>query len=229
LSEASHLNITIGPLVQTWRIGFSDAHLPSPEQIKQGLSLTDSHFIQLDKTRSRVFLEKKGMKLDLGALAKGYIADKIKLYLQGEGVTSALINLGGNVLTIGENKATHRAWRIGIQNPKLSRGKHLAVLSITNQSVVTSGTYERTLKVKGKTYHHILDRKTGYPIENQLVSLTIVSDKSVDGEIWTTRLFGETPASILAQVEKQRGIECLIVTRDDHIFYSSGLVKNLLQ
>ncbi|MCY7216809.1 FAD:protein FMN transferase [Streptococcus cristatus] len=229
LSEASHLNITIGPLVQTWRIGFSDAHLPSPEQIKQGLSLTEPHFIQLDKTRSRVFLEKKGMKLDLGALAKGYIADKIKLYLQGEGVTSALINLGGNVLTIGKNKATHRAWRIGIQNPKLSRGKHLAVLSITNQSVVTSGTYERTLKVKGKTYHHILDRKTGYPIENQLVSLTIVSDKSVDGEIWTTRLFGETPASILAQVEKQRGIECLIVTRDNHIFYSSGLVKNLLQ
>ena len=168
------------------------------------------------------------MKLDLGALAKGYIADKIKDYLMSQGVTSALINLGGNVLTIGQNAVSQRAWRIGIQNPKLSRGNHSAILAVTNQSVVTSGIYERTLTVEGQNYHHILDRKTGYPIENQLASLTIVSDKSVDGEIWTTRLFGESPTSILSQIEQQTGIEALIITQDSQLFCSSGLLEQII-
>jgi thiamine biosynthesis lipoprotein, putative len=94
--------------------------------------------------------------------------------------------------------------------------------------VVTSGIYERTLTVEGQDYHHILDRKTGYPIENQLASLTIVSDKSVDGEVWTTRLFGESPTSILSQIEQQSGIEALIITQDDQLFCSSGLLEQLI-
>ncbi|KAA0119644.1 MULTISPECIES: FAD:protein FMN transferase [Streptococcus] len=227
-AEGSHLNITIGPLVQTWRIGFSDARLPSREEIQQALSLTDPNLLELNPEDCSVFLTKKGMKLDLGALAKGYIADKIKDYLLSQGVTSALINLGGNVLTIGHNAVSQRAWRIGIQNPKQPRGNHSAILAVTNQSVVTSGIYERTLTVEGQNYHHILDRKTGYPIENQLASLTIVSDKSVDGEIWTTRLFGESPTSILSQIEQQTGIEALIITQDDQIFCSSGLLEQII-
>ena len=228
LAEGSHLNITIGPLVQTWRIGFSDARLPSTEEIQQALSLTDPNLLELNPEDCSVFLTKKGMKLDLGALAKGYIADKIKDYLLSQGVTSALINLGGNVLTIGQNAVSQRAWRIGIQNPKQPRGNHSAILAVTNQSVVTSGIYERTLTVEGQNYHHILDRKTGYPIENQLASLTIVSDKSVDGEIWTTRLFGESPTSILSQIEQQTGIEALIITQDSQLFCSSGLLEQLI-
>ena len=228
LAEGSHLNITIGPLVQTWRIGFSDARLPSTEEIQQALSLTDPNLLELNPEDRSVFLAKKGMKLDLGALAKGYIADKIKDYLLSQGVTSALINLGGNVLTIGQNAVSQRAWRIGIQNPKLLRGNHSAILAITNQSVVTSGIYERTLTVDGRNYHHILDRKTGYPIENRLASLTIVSDKSVDGEIWTTRLFGESPTSILSQIEQQTGIEALIITQDSQLFCSSGLLEQII-
>ena len=228
LVEGSHLNITIGPLVQTWRIGFSDARLPSTEEIQQALSLTDTNLLELKPEDCSVFLTKKDMKLDLGALAKGYIADKIKDYLLSQGVTSALINLGGNVLTIGQNAVSQRAWRIGIQNPKLLRGNHSAILAITNQSVVTSGIYERTLTVDGRNYHHILDRKTGYPIENRLASLTIVSDKSVDGEIWTTRLFGESPTSILSQIEQQTGIEALIITQDSQLFCSSGLLEQII-
>lgn len=228
LVEGSHLNITIGPLVQTWRIGFSDARLPSTEEIQQALSLTDTNLLELKPEDCSVFLTKKDMKLDLGALAKGYIADKIKDYLLSQGVTSALINLGGNVLTIGQNAVSQRAWRIGIQNPKLLRGNHSAILAVTNQSVVTSGIYERTFTVEGQNYHHILDRKTGYPIENQLASLTIVSDKSVDGEIWTTRLFGESPTSILSQIEQQAGIEALIITQDSQLFCSSGLLEQII-
>lgn len=228
LIPGSHLNITIGPLIQTWRIGFKDARVPSASEIEKVLSLTDPENIELDPTVRSVFLKQKGMKIDLGALAKGYIADKISYFLKEKDVTSALINLGGNILTIGQNQQNNRLWRIGIQNPKLARGNNLALLSIQDQSVVTSGIYERNLKANGKVYHHIFDRNTGYPIDNQLASLTIVSDKSVDGEIWTTRLFGESPSSILEKVEQENGIEAFVITEDNQIFYSSGLTPEIL-
>ena len=127
---------------------------------------------------------RKRLKIDLGALAKGYIADRIADYLKAENVTSALINLGGNILTFGP--ALHnpdQKWRIGIQNPKETRNTNLLVLAIRDQSVVTSGIYERTFEIDGKTYHHIFDSQTGYPVSSDLASLTIISSLSVDGEI----------------------------------------------
>ena len=120
------------------------------------------------------------MKIDLGALAKGYIADRIADFLKAEKVTSALINLGGNVLTFGP--ALHnpdQKWRIGIQNPKETRNTNLMVLAIRDQSVVTSGIYERTFEIDGKTYHHIFNSQTGYPVSSDLASLTIISSLSV--------------------------------------------------
>ena len=131
-----------------------------------------------------------------------------------------------NILTIGQNQQNNRLWRIGIQNPKLARGNNLALLSIQDQSV-TSGIYERNLKANGKVYHHIFDRNTGYPIDNQLASLTIVSDKSVDGEIWTTRLFGDSPSSILEKVEQENGIEAFVITEDNQIFIHLVLPQKL--
>lgn len=228
LLPASHLNIAIGPLVQTWRIGFSDAHIPNNTEITHALSLTNPQLIELDPLSCTVFLAKEGMKLDLGCLAKGYIADKIAEYMKGQHVTSALINLGGNIKTIGTNVLAGKPWRIGIQDPRQPRGTNLAVLPICNQSVVTSGTYERKLQVNEHTYHHILDRKTGYPVNTQLASLTIISDNSLDGEIWTTRLYGEKPNQLLARVEQEKGIEALIVTTDNRVYYSSGISPEFL-
>lgn len=228
LLPASHLNIAIGPLVQTWRIGFADARIPSNAEIAHSLSLTNPQFIELDPLNCTVFLAKEGMMLDLGCLAKGYIADKIAEYLKSQHVTSALINLGGNIKTIGTNVVADRPWQIGIQNPQQPRGTNLAVLPISNQSVVTSGTYERKLQVNGQTYHHIIDRDTGYPIETQLASITIISDNSLDGEIWTTRLYGEKPDELLARVEQEKHIETLIVTTDNCVYYSSGISPELL-
>ena len=143
----SHLNIAIGPLIQTWRIGFSDARLPFPEEITLLLDIINPNAIVLSEENQSVFLQEKGMKIDLGALAKGYIADRIADYLKAENVTSALINLGGNILTFGP--ALHnpdQKWRIGIQNPKETRNTNLLVLAIRDQSVVTSGIYERTFR-----------------------------------------------------------------------------------
>lgn len=228
-AENSRLNITIGPLVQAWRIGFSDVRKPSEETIQTALSLINPEDIVLNEEEQSVFLKKEGMAIDLGALAKGFIADRIMEHLERMGVKKALINLGGNVLTMG--KATHNAdgfWRIGIQHPRQSRGNHVAVIRIDSESVVTSGIYERTFEFEGKTYHHIFDSKTGYPVETELASLTIVSKTSIAGEIWTTRLFGATISDIYQTVVTTKGIEAIIITKDDKIIVTPGIEERLI-
>ena len=222
----SHLNIAIGPLIQTWRIGFSDAKLPLPEEIRPLLDIINPNAILLSEENQSVFLKEKGMKIDLGALAKGYIADRIADFLKAKKVTSALINLGGNVLTFGP--ALHnpdQKWRIGIQNPKETRNTNLMVLAIRDQSVVTSGIYERTFEIDGKTYHNIFDSQTGYPVSSDLASLTIISSLSVDGEIWTTRLFGSSLEHIFQEVSSQAELEAIIVDKDNHCFQTGGIYK----
>ena len=223
IAANSHLNIAIGPLVQTWRIGFSDAKLPSKEEIQTLLQITNPEDIILDDSKQEVYLSKVGMRIDLGALAKGYIADKLKEFLVEQGVQSGIIDLGGNILTIGENPTFHRPWRIGIQNPALDRGEHVAVIEVSDASVVTSGIYERQLVVDGKTYHHIFDRTTGYPMETELASVTIVAEKSVDCEIWTTRLFGQNPYDIIEEIEQQPGLEAFVITKNQKMMYTSGI------
>ena len=223
IAANSHLNIAIGPLVQTWRIGFSDAKLPSEEEIQRLLKITNPEEIVLNDSNREVYLSKEGMRIDLGALAKGYIADKLKEFLVEQGVQSGIIDLGGNILTIGENPTFHRPWRIGIQNPVLGRGEHVAVIAVSDASVVTSGIYERQLVVDGKTYHHIFDRTTGYPMETELASITIVAEKSVDCEIWTTRLFGQNPHDIIEEIEQQPGLEAFVITKNQKMMYTSGI------
>ena len=226
-AKNSHLNIAIGPLVQTWRIGFSNARRPAPEEIEQAILKIDPQQIQLDQENYTVFLKRPGMKIDLGALAKGYSADLIATYLRGKGIKDALIDLGGNILTIGQHPVKQQPWRIGIQNPVEKRGNHLLVLSIKDKSVVTSGIYERHLEVDGQSFHHIFDSATGYPVETDLASITIISDRSVDGEIWTTRLFGDSSTSILNTIESLPGIETLLVSQSGKIAYTSGLQSYL--
>lgn len=223
IAANSHLNIAIGPLVQTWRIGFSDAKLPSEEEIQRLLKITNPEEIVLNDSNREVYLSKEGMRIDLGALAKGYIADKLKEFLVEQGVQSGIIDLGGNILTIGENPTYQRPWRIGIQNPLLDRGEHVAVIAVSDASVVTSGIYERQLVVDGKTYHHIFDRTTGYPMETELASITIVAEKSVDCEIWTTRLFGQNPYDIIEEIEQQPGLEAFVITKNQKMMYTSGI------
>ncbi|MGR1342613.1 FAD:protein FMN transferase [Streptococcus agalactiae] len=224
LARPGNLNIAIGPLVQTWRIGFSDAKLPSPSEISEAMILSDPTHILLDSKNQSVFLNQIGMKIDLGALAKGYIADKIIIYLKNEMIDSAIINLGGNVLVHGDNPNRSEGYRvIGIQHPKKKRGQNIGAVKIKNQSVVTSGTYERRLIIDDKEYHHIFDRQTGYPIQTEMASISIVSKQSVDCEIWTTRLFGLSIKEALDILNAVSYIEGIIITKDDRIYLSDGL------
>lgn len=219
-----YLNIAIGPLVQAWRIGFADAQYPSKEKIASCLALIDPNDIHLNSEKKEVYLAKAGMSIDLGALAKGYFADKIVALFKKKGASAGFINLGGNILTFGE--APHHAdgyWRIGIQNPFLPRGNYVATLLIKNQSVVTSGIYERTFEWQGKTYHHIFDSQTGFPVQSELASLTIVSQESLVGEIWTTRLFGTEATTIIREVEATPGLEGIVITTDGRTANTQGL------
>lgn len=222
----SNLNIAIGPLVQTWRIGFSDAKVPSDEEIERLLQITNPQNIILNDEEQTVFLKQSGMLIDLGSLAKGYIADLIIEYLKSMNVTAALINLGGNIVGLGPSRYSDKMhWNIGIQNPLLPRNQYMVTLKIFDQSVVTSGIYERSLSKNGQTYHHILDSHTGYPLTTDVASLTIQSDQSVDGEIWTTRLYGKNSQEIINHLNQLEGIEGLLITKGGTILYSKGLEK----
>lgn len=228
LAENSLLNIAIGPLIQTWRIGFDDATVPSDAVIQELLMRTNPEDIELNQTNQSVFLTKKGMKIDLGALAKGFIADRIIDYLDEIKAQSALINLGGNLVTFGNAiKRDDLLWRIGIQNPIENRGQSQIILKVPQKSVVTSGIYERKLTHNGQTFHHIFHPKTGYPVETDLASLTIISDLSVDGEIWTTRLFGQKPTDILTEINNVPHIKGLLILQSGEILYSDGVEKYL--
>ena len=229
MADDSLLNIAIGPLIQTWRIGFDDATVPTADDINEQLAITNPADIELDETTHSVRLVKPGMKIDLGALAKGYIADRMIDYLESIQAKSALINLGGNLVTYGPSlKRPDLLWRIGIQNPDKTRGESQIILKVPDKSVVTSGIYERQLTRNGETFHHIFNPKTGYPVETNLASLTIVSDLSVDGEIWTTRLFGHAPDEILKTLNTLPNIDGLIISQQGDIQYSDGLKKYLL-
>lgn len=227
LLQPSNLDIAIGPLVQSWRIGFEDAKVPDKENIQKAIAVANPEHIILNVAEKSVFLNRKGMKIDLGALAKGYIADKIMDYLKTENVSSAMINLGGNVLVYGDNpKRENGIWHIGIQHPQKQRGNNLGILTLKDKSVVTSGIYERHLQVSDKDYHHIFDRHTGYPIETDMASLTIVSDLSVNCEIWTTRLFGLPIKQAFETIQSTPNIEGIIITKDNRFAVTSGLKQD---
>ncbi|HIY91452.1 FAD:protein FMN transferase [Companilactobacillus sp. HBUAS56275] len=225
LVSRQHLgfNVAIGPLVKLWKIGFKGANKPSDADIQERLRIIDPERIQLDDTKETVFLEEKGMEIDLGGIAKGYIADKIKELWSGMDVETGIIDLGGNVLLVGPSLHEDRMWNIGVQNPVEKRDVSLGVLRTTAKSIGTSGIYERKLVIDGHEYHHMFDSKTGYPIKNNLASVTIVSDKSIDGEVWSTIGFYQGIEKGLALIESQPGIEAIFITKDLEYKTTSGL------
>lgn len=215
-------DITIGPLVELWHIGYDDARVPSPAEIRQTLPLVDWEKVEVNREESTVFLREPGMVLDLGGIAKGYIADKMADFLKARGYTQALFNLGGNILVMGE-KSDGTGFGIGIQDPKDLRGSMIGVISIRDRSVVTTGTYERYLQVDDRIYHHVLDPFTGYPVDNPLLQVTIVSRKSLDGDGLSTSLFALGLREGMALAESLPDVEAVFVDRDNRIYLSSGL------
>lgn len=195
-------NVAIGSLVKEWNIGLDNAHVPNNAKVHELLKLTDPNKIVLDPSTNSVLLKQTNMQLDLGGIAKGYIADRLKDLWHAFGVKNGIIDLGGNLLTLGKNPLhSDKRWRIGIQDPWNPRGKELKVIAIPECSAVTSGVYERYYYDGTQTYHHILDPQTGFPLKTELMSVTVFTDQSVWGEIEATRLFFN-PQTLIDDIKK---------------------------
>lgn len=219
-------DLTIGPLVNLWHIGFPDAKVPSPYEIQEVLPLINYHYVQLDTSNYTVYLTQPHMALDLGGIAKGYAADILATLFKDANVQHALINLGGNLYTLG-CKPDGTPWTIGVQDPFHPRGEIIGTILQSNQSFVTSGIYERYLEdTSGKKFHHILNPHTGYPYDNQLASVTIISETSMDGDALSTATFALGLTEGLAFIESRPHTEAIFITTDARVYLSSG-IKNL--
>lgn len=221
LMEGCCFNFTIGPVVKRWKIGFHGDTVPSHAELQSLLPLTRPDQVMLDPQACSVFLTQTGMEIDLGAIAKGYIADRVRDLLQQMGIQHALINLGGNVLTVGAPQYGEAAWGIGLQKPFATPDALIGVIEVAGKSIVTSGVYERYFEQDGKLYHHILDPKTGYPLDNELLSVTVISDYSIDGDIYTTLLYGMGTEKALRYLTTVPHIEAIFVTRTGQVIVSS--------
>ena len=212
-------DITIEPLSSLWDFTAEAPAVPAASLINAALPYVGYHNIQLKDNKIAFAKDKTG--IDLGAIAKGYIADRVKDYLLARGVKSALINLGGNVLCIG-TKPGGTPFHVGIQKPFADRNETVAVMDIDDLSVVSSGIYERGFEADGKYYHHILDPNTGYPYDNNLISVTILSQSSSDGDGLSTTCFALGLDKGLELINSLPDTYAVFITADYQIRYSDG-------
>lgn len=221
LSDGS-FDIALEPITSLWDFTSGEKVVPAKDTLSDALPLVNYKDITL--TDNHLRFEKEGMGLDLGAIAKGYIADRMKELLVSKGVKSAIINLGGNVLCIG-SKPDGTPFQIGIQKPFADRSETIGTVQITDRSVVSSGIYERFFEKDGHFYHHILNPKTGYPYENGLVSVTILSDESVDGDALSTTCFALGLEKGLELIDSLPDVEALFITENYELHYSDAFPR----
>ena len=212
------LDITVEPLTSLWNFSGEDRNVPDADKINYASDRVNYKLIEIDEEQVAL----NGARLDLGAVAKGYVADRVKEYLISKGVTSAMINLGGNILCIG-NKPGDKDFVVGIKKP-FSEDVCLA-LKIDDLSVVTSGTYERYFEENGKRYHHILNPKTGMPCDNGILSVTIISEESFVGDCLSTGCFVMGIEDSMELVSELEGVYAIFIDETYQIHYSEGAEK----
>ncbi len=224
MSEASSglFDISIGAVTNLWQIGSDNARKPSDEEIAAALPLINYKDIELNKEAGTVTV-KAGMVLELGAISKGYIADKVQELFASKGITTAIINLGGNVVVMGTSPNSQDGWKVGVQDPDEVRGATVGSVRVTDGSVVTSGIYERYVEVDGVRYHHILNPATGYPVDNDISGVTVFTKTSVQGDALSTTLFLLGIEDGLAFINDLEGVEAVFVDKEQGVHLSDGL------
>lgn len=213
-------DITAGSITSLWDFSAETPQVPDPAAVAAGLEHVGWEKVSL--SGNTVTFSDPDTIIDLGGIAKGYIADQMADYLRQEGVTSAIIDLGGNLYCLG-TKPGGQPFQVGVQYPYEERQTVIGSLPAENLSVVTSGVYERRFTADGVLYHHILDTSTGYPVENDLLSVTIVSDKSVDGDALSTACFALGLEDGMSLIEDTEGVDAIFITDDFTIHLSDGL------
>ncbi len=220
------LDVSIAPISSLWDFA-SASHssvVPSADEIEAALPLVDYTSVHLDG--NTVTFDRPGMQLELGAVAKGFIADRVKAYLLENGVKSAIINLGGNVLLIGE-KPDGSAFHVGVQKPFENRDSVVVAISeLKDVSMVSSGIYERYFYDEdGNFYHHILDSKNGYPCKNNLLQVTIVSKESAVGDALSTACFALGLEEGLKLINSLEDVYAVFITSDGKLHFSDGYLE----
>lgn len=218
------LDPSIGPLVKLWDIGGDNARIPAKAEISQILPLIDYRKVEINPSALTVRLPAAGMKLDLGAIAKGYAADEIARILERHKVRAAVVDLGGNVLVYGKKK-DGSPWRVGVQDPSSDRGDYIGLVTGPAMTVVTSGIYERFFIQDGVRYHHLLDPKTGYPARNDLTSVSIIAESSVDADALSTSTFILGLEKGMKLVESSPGVSAVFIDSENRVYLSSKAKK----
>ena len=216
-------DITIAPLVEEWEINSNNPKVLSEKKVKELKTLVDYEDVILNENNLSVMLLRENQKIDLGGIAKGYIADKIIEFYKENNINSAIINIGGNIKVLGK-KDHDSLWSVGIYEPKKHSEKCICSIEVEDKSVVTSGAYERAFIYKDELYCHILNPKTGYPIKSDLKSITVVSSESIDGDALSTPLFimGKDKAY---EFMKKHNISGVMITNNDEIIITKDLLE----
>ena len=213
-------DVTVGPLMDLWGFGGKNPHLPPPDRIEAALELVGSKELVLNERERTAFLRREGMKLDLGAVAKGYATEKALQVLKKHGFDKALIDAGGNIRVLGQN--VHEGpWRIGIKDPRKTDAV-VAVLQLEDASAVTSADYYRGFEQAGKRYHHILDPRTGYPAAHDM-TVTVVTRDAGLADVLSTVFFVLPPEDALNMAGKMEGVDLFLVTADGRIRHTPTL------
>ena len=219
-------DVTIAPLVALWGITSDDPRVPSQEEIDALLPLVGSEHIHLDGREATL---DEGCAIDLGGIAKGYASDKAADILSRSGADRACANLGGNVYVYSRENS--RAWNVDIRDPQDKDG-YVCILSLTDHFVVTSGGYQRYFTgLDGTVYQHILDPKTGYPVQGDLLSASVILPRSGDelagtrADAYSTALYvmGESGAADFWRAH--RDFDMVLVTTDGRVVYTPGLAS----
>lgn len=213
-------DLTIGALVDLWGIGTENASVPVQNEIEKALANTGYQYLKLYDDSAEI--TKAGVKLDLGGIAKGYAAEEVKKIVEKNNIEHAFVNLGGNVLVIGD-KPDGSPWKIGIQDPREGRGNVMAIIDAVDLTIVTSGNYERYFEENGKLYHHIIDPKTGYPAENNLLSVSIISQNSFDADALSTAIYVMGLERGMNFIEDIEDVDVMFITEELDVYLSSGL------
>ena len=220
-----HFDVTVGPLVDLWDI-LHAGQIPDAQRIGSLLPLVDYRKIRMDHGRNRIGLEDRGASMDLGGIGKGYAANIIKTLWVTHKVTSAFLDLGGNVSTLG-NRPDGARWKVGIRHPRIPDSL-IAVLQITDTSVVTSGDYERCfVDGEGRRWHHILDPNIGYPSCSDLISATVVHTDAMLADALATAILVMGSKAVTGILEHYTGAQILLVDNKLRLMVTEGLLPHL--
>ena len=218
-------DISYASMDRIWKFDGSMKTMPSEEAIKASVSKVGFKNIVLDKKAQTVFLKNKGMKIGFGAIGKGYAADKAKKLLKEKGVVSGIINASGDMNTWGK-QPNNDAWKVAITNP-MDKNKAFALLPIHNEAVVTSGNYEKFVKLNGKRYTHIIDPRTGYP-SSGIISVTVFAPKAELADALATSIFVMGKDAGLHRINQLPKIECIIIDDQGNIHKSNNItIENI--